>query len=111
VAEARAGREEPRGDTAAVTPAGEADVVVARPCTWPRLGRSAVIVEGPLKGKVRVAAGALKLWVDVSELGGAPKDKAAERAATLEPLSGADERGAQHPHRGQHPRSARHARG
>jgi DNA mismatch repair protein MutS2 len=87
VAEARAGREEPRGDTAAVTPAGEADVVVGKTVHVARLGRSAVIVEGPLKGKVRVAAGALKLWVDVSELGGAPKDKAAERAATLEPLA------------------------
>jgi DNA mismatch repair protein MutS2 len=87
VAEARAGREEPRGDTAAVTPAGEADVVVGKTVHVARLGRSAVIVEGPLKGKVRVAAGALKLWVDVSELGGAPKDKAAERAAPLEPLS------------------------
>jgi DNA mismatch repair protein MutS2 len=111
VAEARAGREEPRGDAAAVTPAGEADVVVGKTVHVARLGRSAVIVEGPLKGKVRgggrrpqAVGGRQRAGWRAQGQGGRARRPA--RAAEC-----ADERGAQHPHGGQHPRSARHACG
>ncbi|MCB9626866.1 MAG: Smr/MutS family protein [Sandaracinaceae bacterium] len=62
-------------------PGGVADVTVGATVHVARLGRSAVILEGPLKGKVRVAAGALKLWVDVSELGAsAVEGRSADRS-------------------------------
>jgi DNA mismatch repair protein MutS2 len=37
----------------------------------PRLRADAVILEGPVKGRVRVAAGALKLWVECEDLSAA----------------------------------------
>ncbi|MCA9576718.1 MAG: Smr/MutS family protein [Polyangiales bacterium] len=57
------------------------DVSIGATVHVARLGRSAVILEGPLKGKVRVAAGALKLWVDVGELGASAPD--AEKAPAI----------------------------
>ncbi|MET0287656.1 MAG: Smr/MutS family protein, partial [Polyangiales bacterium] len=47
----------------------------------PRLRAEVEIVEAPSKGKLRVAAGAMRLWVDVSEIReGAPKEE--ERPAS-----------------------------
>ncbi len=59
----------------------------------PHLGREAVIVEGPVKGKVRVAAGALKLWVDVSEVAGGAgvPERSAASSASPRPARAAHE--------------------
>jgi len=46
----------------------------------PRLRNEVEIVEGPQKGRVRVAAGAMRLWVDVEELREVV-DKSAEKPA------------------------------
>jgi DNA mismatch repair protein MutS2 len=47
----------------------------------PRLRAEVEVVEAPSKGRLRVAAGAMRLWVDVSELReGAPKEE--ERPAS-----------------------------
>jgi DNA mismatch repair protein MutS2 len=86
VAETRVGRDDTRSDTRATPTQTEAEIAIGATVHVAHLGRSAVIVEGPLKGKVRVAAGALKLWVDVSELSGAAKERAPERAVVLEAL-------------------------
>jgi len=86
VAETRVGREETRAEASAAPSMGEAEIAVGATVHVAHLGRSAVIVEGPLKGKVRVAAGALKLWVDVSELRSASKERAPERASAAETL-------------------------
>ncbi len=47
----------------------------------PRLRSAATVLEGPARGKVRVAAGALKLWVKVEELQAGVKRVAATRPA------------------------------
>ncbi|MBX3246052.1 MAG: Smr/MutS family protein [Myxococcales bacterium] len=48
----------------------------------PRLRTEAEVVEGPTRGKVRVGAGALRLWVDVKELR-APAETARAAKASL----------------------------
>lgn len=73
----------------------------------PRLKTEAEIVEGPAKGRIRVAAGALKLWVDVTEvrvLGrdgsrdlapvdkGEPRDAPRARRERVERVDASDER-------------------
>ncbi|GAB4213768.1 MAG: endonuclease MutS2 [Sandaracinaceae bacterium] len=68
-------RDEPAGsppEAAALAPGQRAFV--------PRLKAEVEIVEGPTKGRVRVAAGAVKLWVDVEEL--RPVGKGARSAAS-----------------------------
>jgi DNA mismatch repair protein MutS2 len=45
-----------------------ADLAVGVRVYVPRLRAEAEIIEGPNKGKVRVAAGPLRLWVDVTEV-------------------------------------------
>jgi DNA mismatch repair protein MutS2 len=44
------------------------ELTVGRRVYVPRLKSEVEIVEGPSKGRVRVAAGAVKLWVDLDEL-------------------------------------------
>ncbi|MFN7702747.1 MAG: MutS2/Smr-associated SH3 domain-containing protein, partial [Deltaproteobacteria bacterium] len=44
------------------------ELTVGRRVHVPRLKSEVEIVEGPSKGRVRVAAGAVKLWVDLDEL-------------------------------------------
>ncbi len=46
----------------------------------PRLRNEVEVVEGPQKGRVRVAAGAMRLWVDISELREVVEKQAPERA-------------------------------
>ena len=47
----------------------------------PRLRNEAEIIEGPQKGRVRVAAGAMRLWVDTAELREIVDKQAAEKPA------------------------------
>ncbi|MEY4509819.1 MAG: hypothetical protein RLZZ450_1941 [Pseudomonadota bacterium] len=53
----------------------------------PRLRAEVEIVEAPNKGKLRVAAGAMRLWVDVSEVRqGAPREEERPRERLLKPI-------------------------
>jgi DNA mismatch repair protein MutS2 len=54
----------------------EADLQPGARVHVPRLRAEAVIVEGPSKGRVRVAVGPLKLWVESADLRSAPTDGA-----------------------------------
>lgn len=56
----------------------------------PRLNSEAVVVEPPAKGRVRVAVGPMKLWVETEGLLAAPEEK----AARLAPLAQGDTRAA-----------------
>ena len=50
------------------TPLKEAELTIGQRVFIPRLKAEAEIIEGPQKDKVRVAAGAVKLWIDIEEL-------------------------------------------
>jgi len=75
-----------------VEPPGHApspdELVVGQRLFVPRLKAEVEIVEGPSKGRVRVAAGAVKLWVELDELRpsreGARTNKDASRGAARE---------------------------
>jgi len=51
----------------------------------PRLRSEAEVVEAPVRGRVRVAAGAMKLWVDVDEVRRVAQPPAKGAAATAPP--------------------------
>ena len=78
---------DPQGTGPSRTPVVEAEIAVGTKVHVKRLGRDAEVVEGPAKGKVRVAAGALTLWVDVKEL-------SASRSTATAPTSGPNRGGA-----------------
>jgi DNA mismatch repair protein MutS2 len=66
------------------------DLAVGKRVYVPRLRAEVEIVEGVQKGKVRVAAGAMRLWVDVSELRGLAEkedDKSREKSVLQTPLA------------------------
>ncbi len=80
---AKAERETPRAPSAA--PAGEAideaGVRVGDKVYVERLRKEAEVVEGPARGRVRVAVGAMKLWVELSELRKSAPREAPARAS------------------------------
>jgi DNA mismatch repair protein MutS2 len=57
-----------------------AQLVVGKRAYAPRLRAEVEIVEPPSKGRVRVAAGPMRLWVDVAELREADEEKQAPRS-------------------------------
>lgn len=72
-------------ETVAIDP----DVLQVGDRVWvERLRSTAEIIEGPARGKVRVAAGMMKLWVDVADLRALEKTSE-PRAKEPEPVSGA----------------------
>jgi DNA mismatch repair protein MutS2 len=70
---------------ASTSPLAESDVRPGVRAHIARLRSDGVVIEGPTKGRVRVAVGPLKLWVEVAELRSAENAQAPAIAAPIQP--------------------------
>jgi DNA mismatch repair protein MutS2 len=64
----RAGRERSVKDTSGLKPIDPARIALGAAVHVPRLRSDAIVIEGPNKGRARIAVGPLKLWVEIADL-------------------------------------------